>query len=359
MPNIEEEIFGAPDGLNPLSMVINDVKMNPSSTYLVENGGWITAKYWLMYDEIPASAFTGINELLEVKIPPYITKIGSSAFSGCTNLSSVTIPNNSKLISIEENAFLGCSNITDINLPNKLKNIGRNAFMGCINLSGLTIPTTVESIGSYALEETSWYDGLSDGPIYINKMLYKYKVDVVSSVTSCQVQNGTEVVNDNAFYNFRELSSVTLPNSVKRIGNNAFATCPKLTELAIPDNVVYIGGSAFNGSSGITSLSIPDGVEIIQSHTFNGCKNLTNLTLGQGINYIGLRCFENCSKLATIVLRATVPPTLHNSSIFSNLPGGYKIYVPEESLDTYKAHQDTTLGHGSWSSIASHLYAIE
>lgn len=385
MPNIEDEILGSADGLNPSSMEINGVMMAPNSYYLAENGGWITAKYWLMSDEIPVSAFTGVNDLLEVKIPPYITKIGNNAFSGCFNLQSVTIPNNSKLTSIGDNAFRncenlsgltipstvetignnafsGCSNLQSVTIPNnsKLTSIGSNAFINCENLSELTIPSTVETIGVSAFDNTPWYNSISNGPIYFNKILYAYKGDDAASITSFNIESGTEVISDNMFANnFTQLSSITMPNSVKRIGINAFSRCGKLTGLTIPNGVTYIGNYAFYSCSGITSLSIPDGVETIGSHTFNSCTNITSLTLGSGINYFGLRCFENCSKLATIVLRATVPPTLYNSTIFNELPSNYKIYVPAESLDAYKTHHYTGMSGGSWSAIASHLYTIE
>ena len=59
---------------------------------------------------IGSSAFSGCSGLTSVTIPSSVTRIGSSAFRGCSGLTSVTIP--SSVTSIEEYAFSGCSGLT-------------------------------------------------------------------------------------------------------------------------------------------------------------------------------------------------------------------------------------------------------
>ena len=74
-----------------------------------------------------------------------MTSIGSSAFAGCTNLSTITIPNS--VTSIGSSAFSGCSSLTSVNLSDNLASIGERAFENCNGLSSLTIPKNVNSIG--------------------------------------------------------------------------------------------------------------------------------------------------------------------------------------------------------------------
>ena len=75
-------------------------------------------------------AFSNCSGLLSVTIPNSVTSIGNSAFNGCSGLTSVTIPNS--VTSIGNNTFEGCSGLTSITIPNSVTSIGNNAFCGCI-----------------------------------------------------------------------------------------------------------------------------------------------------------------------------------------------------------------------------------
>ena len=66
-----------------------------------------------------------------------VTTIGESAFSGCTGLTSITLPNS--ITSIGSKAFSGCTGLTSITLPNSVTTIGRGAFKGCIGLTRRTL----------------------------------------------------------------------------------------------------------------------------------------------------------------------------------------------------------------------------
>ena len=80
-------------------------------------------------------------------IPASITKIGNSAFSGCTRLITVMIPNS--VISIGDCAFY-FSGLTSLTIPNSVTSIGAVAFGSCENLSSVTIPNSVSEIGQGA-----------------------------------------------------------------------------------------------------------------------------------------------------------------------------------------------------------------
>ena len=76
-------------------------------------------------------------------IPNSVTSIGSSAFSGCSGLTSITIPNS--VTYIGDWAFSGCSGLTSITIPNSVTSIGDGAFSGCSGLTSITIPNSVTS----------------------------------------------------------------------------------------------------------------------------------------------------------------------------------------------------------------------
>ena len=86
-------------------------------------------------------------------IPTSVTSIGSSAFEGCSSLTSITIPNS--VTSISSSAFSGCSSLTSVAIPDSVTSIGSFAFSGCSSLTSITIPNSVTSIDSFAFESCS------------------------------------------------------------------------------------------------------------------------------------------------------------------------------------------------------------
>ena len=80
-----------------------------------------------------------------------VTSIGDWAFSYCSGLTSVTIPNS--VTSIGEGAFSWCSSLTSVTLPNSVTSIADYAFWGCSGLTSVTIPNSVTSIAGYAFYE--------------------------------------------------------------------------------------------------------------------------------------------------------------------------------------------------------------
>ena len=88
------------------------------------------------------------NEIKEFVIPEGVTSIGSSAFSGCSGLTSITLPNS--VTSIEDRSFSGCSGLTSITIPESVTSIGYDAFSNCSGITSIIIPESVTSIGNGA-----------------------------------------------------------------------------------------------------------------------------------------------------------------------------------------------------------------
>lgn len=125
----------------------------------------------------------------------------------------VTIPTNVtyssksyRVTSIGNSAFYGCNNLTSITLPEGLTSIGWSAFKGCSSLASIAIPESVTSIEGYA---------------------FSY----CSMLTSITLSEGLTRIGDYAFYHCSGLPSITLPASVSSIGYGAFESCPKLLDV--------------------------------------------------------------------------------------------------------------------------------
>ena len=103
---------------------------------------------------IGASAFAGCSSLTSINIPAGVTSIGASAFADCTALGSVTYAAGTQLETIGENAFASCSSLASIIIPVGVTSIGASAFEGCTSLTSVTAyPQTPPTLGEDAFKE--------------------------------------------------------------------------------------------------------------------------------------------------------------------------------------------------------------
>lgn len=77
-----------------------------------------------------------------------VTSIGNSAFEGCVDVTSVSIP--SSVTSIGNAAFWQCSSLESVYIPEGVTTIGEGAFHNCFNLVSVVLPSSVTSIGNSA-----------------------------------------------------------------------------------------------------------------------------------------------------------------------------------------------------------------
>ena len=99
---------------------------------------------------IGKSAFRGCSFLNSVVIPDGVTSIGDNAFKNCSSLSNLVFPNS--ITSIGAWAFMGCSSLGSLVIPDSVTSIEYSAFSGCESLSSIVIPDSVTSIGYHAFE---------------------------------------------------------------------------------------------------------------------------------------------------------------------------------------------------------------
>ena len=149
-------------------------------------------------------------------------------------------------------AFSGCSGLTSLTLPAGITEIGDWAFNGCSGLTSLTLPAGITWIG----------DGTFDG---------------CSGLTSLNLPDGITHIGSSAFSGCSGLTSLTLPDGITYTGSSAFSGCSGLTSLNLPAGITWISESAFSGCSGLTSLNLPAGITEISSYAFQGCSGLTSI----------------------------------------------------------------------------------
>ena len=88
--------------------------------------------------------FSGCSELSSIVIPDGVTSIQLGAFFNCTKLTSITIPDS--VTTIDPGAFKNCSSLTSITIPGSVTSIGSNVFTGCTSLNDIRYSGTSESV---------------------------------------------------------------------------------------------------------------------------------------------------------------------------------------------------------------------
>ena len=180
------------------------------------------------------------------------------------------------------------------------------------------------------------------------------------NLTSVTIPNSVTSIGGKAFYACSGLTSVTIGNSVTSIGYMAFNSCRSLTSITIPSSVVYIRSGAFNYCSNLsainvasgnthyssidgvlynyvqdtliqcpcakTSVTIPNSVTSIGDYAFNNCRNLASITIPSNITSIGEEAFTDCRGLTSITIPTSVASI--GDYAFSNCTGLTSIDIP-------------------------------
>ena len=197
----------------------------------------------------------GIYYNLDTSAKTATVTSGGNKYTGSVYIPSSFNYNGSNysVTSIGYQAFSYCSGLTSITIPNSVTSIGIMAFYGCSGLTSLTIPNSVTSIGGSAFFGTGWYKNQENGVVYAGLVAYQYKGTMPDN-TEIVLKDGTKGIGGAAFSYCYGLTSVTIPNSVTSIDNAAFANCTGLTSITIPNSVTSIGLKAFSDCSGLTSV---------------------------------------------------------------------------------------------------------
>ena len=228
-------------------------------------------------------AFSNCSNLSEISFPLVVsTGAGTSAttgtFGNCTSLTEINVNTLPSLTTLGAWSFSGCSNLTDVTLPNVIGNINEASFSNCVNLLGVSFPEAT-TVGVSAFTNCDKLENI-----------------VMPKVTT--ISNGS-------FQNCASLETVSFPeaitiNGVANLG--AFQSCTSLNKISFP-KVTTIGIGAFALCNSLTKITSNEFPMVINIHgntngqgAFRNCANLQEVDLPTVTN-LQQWCFTTCPNL--------------------------------------------------------------
>lgn len=241
---------------------------------------------------LPYGAFQDCSQLTSVTIPNQITTINGSCFRSCPLLTTIDLNNVNTL----GDGVFRQSGIQSIDLSNITNFNGNNTFYDCKSLTTITFPRTRWGLGR-----------LDDNEI---------------------------VAATSVFRNCTALTSITIPKEWENIPVGSFAGCSNVTTLIFEQGSALktIGGTAFSACNSIQSVIIPEGVTEING--FAEIAGLKYIEFPSTTTKIGGDIFHHSGTGNwSFVCKATTPPEYNG---LGHCYGIIRIYVPDASVEAYK-----------------------
>jgi len=127
--------------------------------------------------------------------------------------------------------------------------------------------------------------------------------------------------------------------------------CYMLRHVVFPNNIsVRFASNTLDSCSTLQDFIIPSTMTIMADQSFQSCISLMKMDIPGGITILGDKEFSNCAHVIQYTFNPLTPPSI-SSNTFQSINPICKIYVPDASVNAYKAATN-------WSTYANYIYPL-
>ncbi len=367
---------------------------NNVSWTLDENGcltftgsGWISPPY--------GYEFSGRSDIISIVIGNDITGIGSSAFKGCPNLTSVFVEADGKLSEISVEAFACCHKLSNVTLPDGLYSIKASSFTYCEALETLTLPSGLTELGEGAFAHcklryinfqtdklnskcnTFAFDHMGEG---ITEKYVTYKSRLNTSISTALTDLNYTEISEPTVYNlgamvssdikgilcpdnrlllcgfgstkdynnnvlatqsplFRNtnITSVLVSGGISNLGNGLFQDCTKIANVTFETESTNLGNYVFRNCASLRGITLSPKITSLGDYAFGKCYYLESIAIPASLEKIGSFCFWQCDKLSNVTIENSINNrsklSIIGASAFQSCKGLTSIVLPNSVQD--------------------------
>ncbi|MBR3095222.1 MAG: leucine-rich repeat protein [Clostridia bacterium] len=322
---------------NPYILLCDGCLIEKSSKTLIRGSDHAAIPKDGSIETVGYGAFKNCKALTEACIPASVKTISTHAFVNCINLQTLTFDNRSnKEYDIGELSFGYCKQLTEIKLPRGLKSLG-SAFSHCTELRRVSLPNTVTSISDYVfnycgkLESITMPSGNEKYCVKNNCLIDIQKGKLIAGCSNSVIPSDGSVTQISssgygegyAFNGCTELKSLVIPEGVTKVCG--FDGCTGLTEIVFPNSVMEIYG--FNDCSNLSSVTLPN--QLTKIFGFQNCPSLKSVNFPNTLRVIGTEravSFSGCTSLTDV----EIPASVEVIYAFNNCPGLTSVTIPSK-----------------------------
>lgn len=231
------------------------------------------------------SPFAHITAMKQLTVGPNVGIIGKYAFTGCSELPKVYLPDN--ITSVGLAAFRDCAALDTLRLSDKLVSVGEQSFMNCTTLKNVILPASLDALS------------------------------------------------DQTFAGCTSLVNVDLGKTLNTIGPSAFAGCKSLRTIDIPESVYGFGVGSFSNCTALDHITLPKGIKSIGSKSFQNDTALQWVSLSEKATSIGDQAFDGCTGLKYIKSYNSMPPE-GLAGFPETVQNNATVFAPEEAIEDYQ-----------------------
>lgn len=279
----------------------------------------------------------------DIVIPDHVTVVAAGAYADNTHIKSLLVPEN--VTKIVSTAFTGCDSLTKLTIasPSIVEtNYDRYVGNGFFTLFGSQISGTTLA------------ECIIESPVSaIGKACFEY----CGNLRKVTLPEGLKRIEEDAFLYCSKLQEINLPESMKFIGTEAFMACSQLNNIHLSDSLISLGTYAFYGCSSLTNVHIPSSLTTLSNSVFRGtglryihipsnittiepgafmaCQQLQGVRLSESLQSMAYGAFYACKSLKYIICEAKTPPSC-NSECFKDVNYAIPLYVPADSISAYQ-----------------------